>query len=27
MSRTPEVNSLIPILTELILAMPAYIPV
>ena len=27
MSRKPEVNSLIPILTELILAMPLYIPV
>jgi len=27
MSRKPEVNSLIPILTELILAMPVYFPV
>jgi len=27
MSRKPEVNSLIPILTELILAMPVDIPV
>jgi len=27
MSRKPEVNSLIPTLTELILAMPVYFPV